>query len=86
MILQFALDANNKKVLKIFMNLTKKGCVIKNYWQRLKLKMCKLENDITLLFVGCISLLKCEVQVIGQHTRFPLSTPKVIYDNKLESK
>jgi len=32
MIFKLALDANNKRASQIFMNLTKKGYVIKNYW------------------------------------------------------
>jgi hypothetical protein len=52
----------------------------------LKLKIFRLENDITLLLVGCISFFKHEVQVMGQHIRFPLLVPKVICDDKLESK
>jgi hypothetical protein len=71
---------------QIFTNLTKKGCVIKNYRQCLK--MFRLENDITLLLIGYISLLKHEVllrhevRVMGQCIKFHLLVPKVICDNK----
>jgi hypothetical protein len=46
------------------------------------------ENDITLLLIGYISLLKHEiffkheVQVMGQCIKFPLSLLKAICDNK----
>jgi hypothetical protein len=83
---QLALDANSKKVLQIFMNLKKNGCVIGNYRQCLKSKMFKLENDITLLFVDYISPLKHEVWMMGQCIKFPLLAPKVICDDKLELK
>ncbi len=81
------MDDNNKRKLQIFMNLTKKGCVIKNYRQHLKSKMFRLENDITLLFLGCISLLRHEIQTTRQHIRFSLLAPRAICDDdKLESK
>ncbi len=47
--------------------------------------MFRLENDITLLIVGYISLLRCEVCMMGPHIRFPLLALKPICDNKLES-
>jgi len=46
--------------------------------------MFKLESDITLLLVACISLLRCEVQATGQHIRFRLLAPRAICDVKLE--
>ncbi len=56
MVLQLTLDANSKRVFfQIFTNLTKKGCVIKNYQQCLKLKMFRFKNHVMLLFVGGIS-------------------------------
>jgi hypothetical protein len=66
--------------------MTKKGYVIRNYRQCLKSKMFKLENDITLLFIGSISLLRRKVRAMGQRIRFPLLAPKSICDDKLESK
>jgi len=49
--------------------------------------MFKLENDITLLLVGCISLFRHEVQMTGQGIRFPLLAPRArCDDDKLESK
>jgi hypothetical protein len=78
------LDANSKRVLfQIFMNLIKKGCVIKNYQQRLKSKLFMFENDITLLLISCISLLKHKVRTTKQCIRFFLLTPKAICDDKL---
>jgi hypothetical protein len=73
------LDANNKRIFQIFTNLTKKGCVIRNYQQHLKSKMFKLDNDITLLLVGYISPLRWEVGTMGQHIRFPLLVSKAIW-------
>ncbi len=67
------MDVNNKRVLQIFTNLTKKGYVIINYRQFLKLKMFKLEYDITLLFIDYISFI-----------RFLLLGPKAICDDKLK--
>jgi hypothetical protein len=65
-------------------NFDKKILCHQNYQQRLKSKMFKLENDITLLLVGCISLLRRKVQTMGQHIKFPLLAPKVICDDKLK--
>jgi hypothetical protein len=65
-------------------NFDKIYCLIKNYQQRLKSKMFKLENDITLLLVGCISFLKHKVQATRQHIKFPLLAPEVICDDKLK--
>jgi hypothetical protein len=48
--------------------------------------MFKLENDITLLLVGCISLFKGKIQTMGQHIKFPLLASKAICDEKLELK
>jgi hypothetical protein len=48
--------------------------------------MFMFENDITLLLVGAISLLKYEVQTTGQHIKFPLLMLKAICDDKLESR
>jgi len=48
--------------------------------------MFKLENDITLLFVGYISLLKHEVWAMKQQIRFPLLAHKAICDDKLKSR
>ncbi len=69
-----------------FTNLIKKGYVFKNYQQRLKLKMFKLENDITLLLVGCISLIRGKVRVIVQCIMFPLLALRVICDDKSKSR
>jgi hypothetical protein len=75
-----ALNVNSKKTfIKIFTNLTKKGCVIRNYQHCLKSKMLRLENNITLLFIGYISPFKCKVKVMEQHIRFPLLVPRVVY-------
>ncbi len=48
--------------------------------------MLRLENDITLLFVGCISLLRHEVWTRRQYIKFPLLAPKAICDDKLKSR
>jgi hypothetical protein len=64
------------------MNLTKKGCVIRNYQQCLKSKMFKFENDITLLLVGCISFHTCKVQTTRWRIKFSLLVPKVMCDDK----
>jgi len=48
--------------------------------------MFRFENDITLLLVGYISLLRRKVLTIGQCIKFSLLTPKVICDDKLELK
>jgi hypothetical protein len=39
----------------------------------------------TLLLIGFIPLLRCEVRMMGQRIKFPLLTPKVICDDKLKS-
>ncbi len=71
------MHANNKRVfLKILTNLTKKGYVIKNYLQHPKLKMFKFENDITLLLVGSITLLRCEVWIQDNALGFPCWHPR----------
>jgi len=43
------------------------------------------ENDITLLLIGCVSLLKCEVWTTGQRIKFPLLVFRVICDDKSKS-
>jgi hypothetical protein len=48
--------------------------------------MFRFENDITLLLVGCISLLKREVQTTKQRNRFSLLAPKATCDDKLKLK
>jgi len=39
----------------------------------------------TLLLIGFIPFLRCEVRVMGQRIKFPLLTPKVICDDKSKS-
>jgi hypothetical protein len=48
--------------------------------------MFKLENDIALLFIGSISLFRCEVRTIKQCINFPLLAPRAICDDKPKSK
>jgi hypothetical protein len=48
--------------------------------------MFKLENDITLLLICYISLIKVEIKTMGQHIRFPLLALRAICDDKLKLK
>jgi hypothetical protein len=52
----------------------------------MKLKIFKFENDIMLLLIGDISLLRHKVRAKRQCIRFPLLAFKAICDNKLELK
>jgi hypothetical protein len=48
--------------------------------------MFRLENDITFLLIGSISLLRRKARVMGQCIKFPLLAPRAINDDKLELK
>ncbi len=48
--------------------------------------MFKFENDITLLFISFITLLRHEVQMMGQHIKFPLQGAQMLIELDVNSK
>ncbi len=47
--------------------------------------MLKFENDIT-LFINCITLLRHEVQMMGQHIKLPLQSAQMLIELDVNSK
>jgi len=46
--------------------------------------MFKFENDITLLFISCISFHRGKVRAMGQCIKFSLLAPMVMCDDKIK--